>query len=84
MGREFDAKVFKSGNSIALRLPKSLGLKPGDVMRVHENEGSLTAEPITGRGEHINLKGIYGSVPGITRPPCDENPRDWYCSSSHA
>ena len=83
MCREFDAKVFKSGNSVALRLPKSLGLKPGDVMRVRENEGILTAQPVPVLGDHINLQGIYASVPGITRPPCDENPRDWYRASSN-
>ena len=30
--REFRAKVFKSGNSLALRLPKELGLKEGSTM----------------------------------------------------
>ncbi len=84
MGREFDAKVFKSGNSIALRLPKSLGLKPGDVMRVHENEGKLIAQPVPVPGNNVSLQGIYGSIPGITRPPCDENPREWHRASSHA
>ena len=32
MGNEYRAKVFKSGNSVALRLPKALGLKDGDEM----------------------------------------------------
>jgi antitoxin VapB len=78
MGREFDAKVFQSGNSVALRLPKALGLKAGDVMRVREEHGNLIAAPLGGRNDQIDLEGIYGSVPGISRPPCDENPRDWY------
>lgn len=78
MGEEFDAKIFKSGNSVALRLPKALGLKAGDVMRVRQDHGNLIAALIANRDDHINLDGIYGSVPGICRPPCDENPRDWY------
>lgn len=77
MGREFDAKLFKSGNSIALRLPKALGFKAGDVMRVRESEGSLIADPVPHAEQRIDLRGIYGSIPRITRPPCDENLRDW-------
>jgi antitoxin VapB len=30
MGKEYKARVFKSGNSLALRLPKSLGVEEGD------------------------------------------------------
>ncbi len=78
MGREFDAKIFQSGNSVALRLPKALGLKAGDMMRVRQEHGNLIAAPMASRNEYIDLEGIYGSVPGISRPPCDENPRDWY------
>ena len=84
MGREFDAKVFKSGNSVALRLPKSLGLKAGDVMRVRETDGNLIAALAPVLGDNISLQGIYGSVPGITRPPFDENSRDWQRASSNA
>ena len=77
MGDEFSARVFKSGNSVALRLPKALGLKEGDVMRVREEGGSLVMNPEPGPDDRIDLTGIYGSIPGIKRPPCDENPRDW-------
>lgn len=83
MGQEYDAKVFKSGNSVALRLPKALGLNDGDVMRVREEHGNLIARP-TSRSDQIDLSGIYGSVPGIRRPPCDENPRDWYVAARDA
>ena len=34
MGKEYRAKVFKSGNSLALRLPKALGLEEGAEMVV--------------------------------------------------
>ena len=30
MGKEYTTKTFKSGNSVALRLPKALGLVEGD------------------------------------------------------
>ena len=78
MGSEYLGKVFKSGNSVALRLPKALGLKEGDVMRLSSDDGNLVGQVVGPQDERINLEGIYGSVPGIRRPPCDENPRDWY------
>lgn len=34
MGREWIAKGFKSGNSVALRLPKELGIVEGDEVRI--------------------------------------------------
>ncbi|RYY44427.1 MAG: AbrB/MazE/SpoVT family DNA-binding domain-containing protein, partial [Sphingomonadales bacterium] len=33
MGDEYRAKTFKSGNSVALRLPKALGIKEGMEMK---------------------------------------------------
>jgi antitoxin VapB len=77
MGKEYTAKVFKSGNSLALRLPKALGFEEGDVMRIREEHGNLIVAPDAGRNDYIDLEGIFGSIRGITRPACDENPRDW-------
>lgn len=34
MSKDYTAKVFKSGNSVALRLPKALGLQEGEDMRL--------------------------------------------------
>lgn len=84
MGGEYDAKVFKSGNSVALRLPKALGLKEGDVMRLREEERGLVMTPLPAPDVRIDLSGIYGAVPGIRRPSCDENPRDWDPAARHA
>lgn len=39
MGKEYTAKVFKSGNSLALRLPKELGLEEGSTMVLREEHG---------------------------------------------
>ena len=38
MGKEYRAKVFKSGNSLALRLPKDLGLTEGATMVLREEQ----------------------------------------------
>lgn len=34
MADEFITRTFKSGNSVALRLPKRLGIKEGDRVRI--------------------------------------------------
>ncbi|MCU6453466.1 AbrB/MazE/SpoVT family DNA-binding domain-containing protein [Sphingomonas sp. A2-49] len=82
MGNEYRAKVFKSGNSVALRLPKALGLKEGDEMVLREERGSFTVEPARPERKTIDLTGIYGSCPGMRPIARDERliePRelDW-------
>lgn len=65
MTKEYRAKVFKSGNSVALRLPKALGLKEGAEMVLREEGGKFAFEPAQSRGDRIDLTGIWGSVPGL-------------------
>jgi len=43
--KEYRAKVFKSGNSLALRLPKALGIAEGTEMIVREEQAKFTFEP---------------------------------------
>ncbi len=77
MGKEYRGKVFKSGNSVALRLPKALGLKEGTEMILREERGKFEFEPVEQPPKKIDLTGIYGSIPGLTREPFDEVERDW-------
>lgn len=43
MGKEYTAKIFKSGNSVALRLPKALGITEGDeIVIVPHADGSFS------------------------------------------
>ena len=65
MGKEYRAKVFKSGNSVALRLPKALGLNDGDEMVLREEAGKFAFEPVPVVRKKIDLTGIYGSCPGL-------------------
>ncbi|RHW17111.1 AbrB/MazE/SpoVT family DNA-binding domain-containing protein [Sphingomonas gilva] len=66
MGVEYEAKVFKSGNSVALRLPKALGLKEGDRMVLREEQGKYSFEPAPPpKPKKIDLTGIAGSIPGL-------------------
>jgi antitoxin VapB len=76
-------KTFKSGNSVAVRLPKTLGVAPGVEMIVREERGRYIVEPVQAEPKKIDLTGIYGSIPGLkplTREEreFEESPRDWH------
>lgn len=64
-------KTFKSGNSVAVRLPKSLGVESGVEMIVREERGRYIVEPVEQKPKKIDLTGIYGSCAGL-RPLTDE------------
>jgi antitoxin VapB len=76
MTKEIRAKTFKSGNSVALRLPKALGIKEGVEMKVREEQGRYIVEPAN-EPKKIDLTGIYGSIPGLTRQTFEHKMRDW-------
>ncbi|MDF0489357.1 AbrB/MazE/SpoVT family DNA-binding domain-containing protein [Sphingomonas sp. H39-1-10] len=81
MSEEYKAKVFKSGNSLALRLPKALGLEEGAEMRVREEHGRFSFEPVDAPKRKIDLTGIAGSMPWLKplpREDFDDSPRDWH------
>lgn len=75
-------RTFRSGNSVALRLPKALGIKEGTEMSVREERGRYIVEPVEKPGRKIALTGIAGSLPGIERLPFEEKARDWKASRS--
>lgn len=58
-------KTFKSGNSVAVRLPKGLGIEAGTEMCVREEQGRYVLEPVRREPKKIDLTGIYGSCPGL-------------------
>lgn len=55
MTREVRSKTFKSGNSVALRLPKALGIAEGVEMRVREEQGRYVVEPVEAKRKKIDL-----------------------------
>lgn len=82
MSEEYRAKVFKSGNSLALRLPKALGLQEGAEMLLREEQGRYIVEPIVKPKRKINLDGIAGAFPNaqpLTKEErtFDPSPRAW-------
>jgi antitoxin VapB len=58
-------KTFKSGNSVAVRLPKALGVEPGVEMTVREERGRYIVEPVEQKPKKIDLTGIYGAGAGL-------------------
>ncbi|MEO8374886.1 MAG: AbrB/MazE/SpoVT family DNA-binding domain-containing protein [Sphingomonas bacterium] len=59
------SRTFKSGNSIALRLPKALGIAAGVEMTVREERGRFIVEPVAAEPRKIDLTGIAGAIPGL-------------------
>ncbi|WP_242137222.1 AbrB family transcriptional regulator [Sphingomonas sp. TREG-RG-20F-R18-01] len=87
MAQEYRAKVFKSGNSLALRLPKALGFAEGEDMVVvpHANgKFSFWRE-----SDSLDvLMSLYGSMsPGFMaegRGDTEQDERDWSKPPSHS
>lgn len=65
MGKEYIAKSFMSGNSVAIRLPAALGIEPDREWTVSEVDGELHIRAKVPAPKRIDLSGIYGSRPGL-------------------
>lgn len=77
MSEDYPAKVFKSGNSLAVRVPKGLGLREGTEMRVREDHGRYIFEPVAAPRRKIDVSGFAGKLPGLkpdTREDFEERP----------
>ncbi len=72
MSKEYRAKVFKSGNSLALRLPKALGLEEGSEMVLREMPQGFVAEPVNPVRRKIDISGFAGKAPGIRLAPRED------------
>ena len=72
MGKEYRAKVFKSGNSLALRLPKDLGLKEGSTMVLREQASGFVVEPEDQIRRKIDISGFAGKLPGFKPAPRED------------
>lgn len=80
MGREWKAKSFKSGNSVALRLPKELGIVEGDEVRiVPHSDGSFSF------WRTLDAKRVFLALAGSMSPgfmkdgrgDIEQGPRAW-------
>lgn len=66
MGEQYTTKSFKSGNSVAIRVPAALGVEAGLEWLIDRDEnGALFIRPKEAAKRRINLDKIWGSVPGL-------------------
>jgi antitoxin VapB len=64
--QHYKAKVFKSGNSLALRLPAGVGLKPGTEMNLRvENGDHFSFEAGEPRRRKFDIAKVWGSATGL-------------------
>lgn len=69
MTKEYKAKVFKSGNSLAIRLPKAMGLEEGAEMVLRETRQGFTLEPVEQPKRKIDVSGFAGKAPWLKPLP---------------
>jgi antitoxin VapB len=80
---EFKGKTFKSGNSVALRLPKGLGVPEGtEVRMVREAPMTFRVEPVVAPKRKIDISKFVGKAPWLKPLNRDErefehSPRPW-------
>lgn len=77
MGKEYRAKSFKSGNSVAIRMPAALGIKPDREWMIIETDGKLTIEQVPLAKKKIDVRGFWGKAPDLqvpTREDFEERP----------
>lgn len=59
------AKIFKSGNSLALRLPASLGLEAGMEMELTvQPGGGYLLNPVAAKKKKFNVEKVWGIAKG--------------------
>src|SRR3546814_6164922 len=75
MTKAYRAKIFKSGNSITLRMPKALGLEEGTEMIGREERGEFRFEPVDKPKARIHVSGSWGTAPGPKLAPDRKKPR---------
>lgn len=73
MSEEFLGKTFKSGNSVALRLPKGLGFEEGtEVRMVKEDRMTFRVEPVEAPKRKIDVSGFWGKASGLKLAPRED------------
>lgn len=64
------ARVFKSGNSLAVRMPKELGLEAGMELQLDvQPDGAIVLRKPTPVRQKIDISGFAGKLPGFKPAP---------------
>jgi antitoxin VapB len=68
--KNYRTKVFKSGNSLAVRIPAGTDLKPGMEMDLTVEDGIMLAlKPINAPKRKIDISGFAGKAPWLKPIP---------------
>lgn len=84
MGKQYLTRTFKSGNSVALRLPAALGVEPGRAMLVEGDPDRFDVTRAPEPDRKIDLTGIWGSAIGLSSHMPDSREFDDRSSESEA
>lgn len=72
MGQEYTAKSFKSGNSVAIRMPAGLGIEPDREWAAEWVDGELHLRAKAPVRRKIDVSGFAGKAPGIKLAPRED------------
>lgn len=72
MGRVYTGKSFKSGNSVAIRIPAALGVEPDREWTITEEDGELRFKENGPPRKTIDVSGFAGKAPGIKLLPRED------------
>lgn len=65
MGKKYNTKSFKSGNSVAIRIPAGLGIEPDREWSVEEKDGELILRPKDKPKRKFNIDKVWGIGRGL-------------------
>lgn len=69
MGQEYTAKSFKSGNSVAIRIPAALGVEPDqEWIVVRGDSGDLLIRPKPQAKAKLDVSKFWGKAKGLKVP----------------
>ena len=72
MGKEYTARSFKSGNSVAIRVPAALGVEPNREWIAEWVDGDLHLRAKNPEKRKIDVSGFAGKAPGIRLAPRED------------
>ena len=62
MNAPIHTKTFKSGNSVAMRLPKALGIGPDETFQINRNGDFISGRRIPGDAEQAERLGRFRAM----------------------
>lgn len=69
MGKEYAARSFRSGNSVAIRMPAALSVEPGADWVVAEHPDGLVLRRKDAPRRTIDVSGFAGKAPWLQPLP---------------